>query len=108
MIGAASSMVNVGSQLVEVTHVTVSLPTLPKVFDGLTMVQTSDWHMGEWMSLNKMLSAAEQINDLKPDVIVHTGDYVGRALKNVLSNVTQTLQAFQASEGIFGALGNHD
>ena len=101
-------MINVEPRLAEVTRVTATLPNLPDAFDGLTLVQTSDWHMGEWMTLDKMLSIAQQINALKPDMILHTGDYVGRALKNVLSDVTQSLQAFEAREGIYGTLGNHD
>lgn len=107
-IGGSAYITKIEPGLIEVTHVTVPLPNLPKSFDGFTMAQVSDWHLGEWMTRDRMLDIARQTNDLQPNVIVFTGDFMSHVLPSTLSDITQSVQAFKASEGIFGTLGNHD
>src|SRR5258708_36022633 len=60
------------------------------------------------MTLDKMLAIAKQTNDLNPDVIFLTGDFMSRVLPTTPSDITRSVQAFQAPEGIFAILGNHD
>jgi predicted MPP superfamily phosphohydrolase len=92
----------------EITRLRVALPNLPRAFDGLTLVQVSDLHMGEWMTLSRMQYVAEQVNALRPDVIALTGDFVGALRADTPSELSRSLRALRAREGIFGVLGNHD
>ncbi len=102
------TMINVEPNLAEVTRLTIALPNLSPAFDGLTIVQISDWHLGKVMTSKKMLAIARQTNELAPDVIVHTGDYIDHIIMTNVSEITRSAEAFRASDGIFGILGNHD
>ncbi len=52
----------------QVTQKTLKFETLPKAFDGLRLVQLSDVHG------NFLEGLVETIQNLKPDLIVCTGD----------------------------------
>jgi predicted MPP superfamily phosphohydrolase len=107
-IGGSAYATRVEPYAIEVTHLTLPLRNLPAAFDGLKLVQLSDWHLGDWMTTEHMLTIASQVNSLKPDVIVATGDFVSRIWRPTPSSVTHSLEAFQAPEGVFAVLGNHD
>ena len=47
----------------------VTLPSLPKSFAGLKIVQISDLHLGSWIWKNEMENAVEIINNQNPDMI---------------------------------------
>jgi predicted MPP superfamily phosphohydrolase len=95
-------------EAVEITKVTIPLPNLPEAFDGYSVVQISDWHLGEWMTLDRMLDIARQVNDLKPDVILMTGDFISKNQYHLHQKLTRAMSAFHARDGIFAVLGNHD
>ena len=107
-IGGSAYITTIEPGLIDITRLRIPLPNLPQAFDGLTIVQVSDWHLGEWMTLDKMLAIAKQTNDLNPDVIFLTGDFMSRVLPTTPSDITRSVQTFQAPEGIFAILGNHD
>ena len=107
-IGGTAYATRVEPYALEITHLTLPLPNLPPAFDGLTVAQISDWHLGDWMTSEQMLVIAEQVNALKPDVIVVTGDFVSRIWRPTPSAITHSLEALQAPEGVFAVLGNHD
>ena len=107
-IGGTAYATRVEPYALEITHLTLPLPNLPPAFDGLTVAQISDWHLGDWMTSEHMLTIAEQVNALKPDVIVATGDFVSRIWRPTPSAITHSLEALQAPEGVFAVLGNHD
>src|SRR5258707_10051871 len=93
---------------VEVTQVTLWLPNLPHEFDGFNLIQISDFHLGEWMTIDHMLELARQTNALKPDALVLTGDFMSRGQPETYENVRRSVAALHATEGIFAVLGNHD
>lgn len=107
-IGGTAYATRMEPYALEITHLTLPLPNLPPAFEGLTLVQISDLHLGEWMTTEHMLVIADQVNALKPDVIAVTGDFVSRIWRPIPSAVTQSLEAFRAPEGVFAVLGNHD
>ncbi len=93
---------------VEVTRVTIALRHLPAVFDGFTIVHLTDMHMGGWMTPEHMLAAAEYVNELEPDVIAITGDFIHHLCNLSPAALTRSLSTLRAKEGIVGVLGNHD
>lgn len=107
-IGGAYYTTRIEPENVGVSQVSIPLRNLAPSFNGLTIAQVSDWHMGEWMTLEHMLAIAAQTNALKPDIIALTGDFVSAIWSNTPGEVTRVLQTFNAPQGIFATLGNHD
>lgn len=93
---------------IEITRRTIRLHKLPPAFDGFTIVQISDLHMGEWMTLERMLSAVERVNALDADVVAITGDFVTLIRRTTPDQITTALRQLRAREGVIGILGNHD
>jgi predicted MPP superfamily phosphohydrolase len=92
----------------EVTRVTIPLRRLPPRFDGFTIAQLSDMHLGGWMTVEHMLAVAECVNALQPDVIAITGDFVHEFWNMSSVELTHSLSTLRAKEGVIGVLGNHD
>ncbi len=96
----------------------VVLPRLPAVFDGFTIVQLSDFHYDE-RSAVPIRAAVEMVNNLHPDLVVLTGDFVTvpmfhrrfRAAKRAAESAqpcAQLLAQLHARIAIVSVLGNHD
>jgi predicted MPP superfamily phosphohydrolase len=54
----------------------ISLARLPREFDGLTIAHLSDFHHDSTSSAELIQDAVRTTNELEPDVVVLTGDYV--------------------------------
>ncbi len=88
-------------------EVDVSIDGLPESLQGLRIVQLSDIHLGSWANKAPMEKAVAIVNDLKPDLVLFTGDMV-----NYSSNETEgyetILSKVKAKMGVYAILGNHD
>jgi predicted MPP superfamily phosphohydrolase len=81
---------------------------LPKAFDGLKVVQISDFHIGSFMSnIEKVEEAVEIINDQNPDLLLFTGDFVNN-VSSEIDNFLPILKKLKANVDKFSILGNHD
>ena len=81
---------------------------LPQNFNGLKIVQISDLHLGSFYFRYHILGRAiETINNLKPDIIVFTGDLVNN-FSWELKGWSSVLEKLEAKDGKFSVLGNHD
>lgn len=86
----------------------IKFPNLPKAFDGFRIVQLSDLHLGSFVNdFDEITPAIEMVNNLKPDLIVFTGDMV-----NVHSREAEPwieiFSKLQATYGKYSIFGNHD
>lgn len=95
-----------GTDRLRVRRVTISVPNLPKSFDGYRIVQFSDIHLGSMRS-ELLERAVEQMNGLRPDMIVFTGD-IQNMRPDELTRHTSTLCRLHAKDGVYSVLGNHD
>jgi predicted MPP superfamily phosphohydrolase len=97
----------------------IPLVRLPNVWDGLTIVQLSDFHYDEHFSLVPIRKAIEMANQLRPDLIVLTGDFVtvpplfkhfhsGKQAARAAEPCAALLGQLRSPLGIFAVLGNHD
>lgn len=93
---------------IEVTRLNIPLRHLPPAFDGLTIAQLSDMHLGAWMTVERMERVAEYVNDLQPDVIALTGDFVHLLRAPSRDDLIRSLGTLRAKAHIVGVLGNHD
>lgn len=84
------------------------LENLPPAFDGFTIVQLSDIHLGSFgESYPGIRKLIEEVKKLQPDLIVFTGDMIN----NFASEMDPWIPAFQqlqAPYGKFAITGNHD
>jgi predicted MPP superfamily phosphohydrolase len=85
----------------------IRLKRLPKAFDGFRIAQLSDIHVGPFMTEDQIRRYAAIANELKPHLIVLTGDYVTWDAKTE-DSVVAALSGLKAPFGVFGCLGNHD
>jgi hypothetical protein len=86
---------------------TVTLPNLPKNFDGITIAQISDIHSGSFFNKTAVKGGVDLLMEQKPDVIFFTGDLVN----NEASEVKEYMDVFnklRAPLGVFSVTGNHD
>ncbi len=81
---------------------------LPECFEGKTMVQISDIHVGSFFKyFSKVEGAVEMINQLNADFVVFTGDMVNNLASEMLPWIP-IFSKIKAKEGKFSILGNHD
>jgi uncharacterized protein len=97
----------IGRLDVETTHRRIVLDRLPKAFDGFRMAQLSDLHIGPFMSAREIRRVVAMTNELKPDLMVLTGDYVTWD-PSTQAVVVDVLAGLKAPLGIIGCLGNHE
>lgn len=96
----------VGTDRLNVRQVTIESDDLPKAFDGYRIAQFTDVHLGS-MKDELMLRAVTAINDMRPDLIVFTGD-IQNMRPEELPRFAQTLKRLKAKDGVMSVLGNHD
>ncbi len=80
---------------------------LPEAFDGFTITQLSDIHIGSFDNKEEVERGLKMATNLNSDLIVFTGDLVN----NVSSEAEPWISSFQllkAPQGVFSILGNHD
>ena len=97
-----------GWKRVETDDIVLSFPNLPATFDGYTMVQLSDFHIGTYLASPSTVSAiVDKVNSLNPDLIVFTGDLVNGSASEI-EPFMHDLKRLKARDGVLSVLGNHD
>lgn len=96
----------VGTDRLNVRQVTIEFDDLPTAFDGYRIAQFTDVHLGS-MKDELMLRAVTAIDDMRPDLIVFTGDLQNMG-PDELPRFAQTLKRLKAKDGVMSVLGNHD
>lgn len=85
----------------------ITLPRLPRVFDGLTLLHLSDLHLD--MSPDMPAALAAAVENLSYDLCVFTGDFRARTFgpwKPALEAMSRVIP--RLSGPLYGVLGNHD
>lgn len=95
----------IASEYFEIADLEVHLTSLDPAHDGLRIIQLSDLHIGNGVPDGRIISAVREVNSLKPDLVVLTGDYVTNK-RDPLSRVPELLEPLNAPR--VGVLGNHD
>lgn len=107
MVAVAYGMTN-GWRRVVVKRANVVSAGIPRSFDGYTVVQLSDFHIGTYrQSPNTVAEIVEKVNAIAPDAIFFTGDLVNISPDEV-EEFVPVLAGMKAEDGIFSILGNHD
>lgn len=116
LIAAAGLAVYAGEierHFIEVTLHDVGIAGLPAAFEGVRIAQLSDIHMDEFSEPMFVEHAVKLVNELEPDYVFLTGDYVTHGLASrsfeigsawQCANILRKLNCRQR----YAVLGNHD
>ncbi len=91
----------------KVEPVSIFLKTLPDAFEGFRIVQLSDVHIGPLLHRDFLESVVAQVQALKPDAVVLTGDLVDGTVQQLAHHV-EPFKKLSAPFGIFFITGNHE
>jgi len=102
-----------------VSAMEIVLPRLPAAFNGFTIAQLSDFHYDEYFSAAPIKTAIEMVNNLRPDMVVLTGDFVtvpmfhrrfhtDKRAALAAEPCAGLLVKLQPRLGTISVLGNHD
>ena len=93
---------------IDVNRVDIEIAGLPDKFDGYTIAQISDFHVGTYGNdTSYVAKVVDTVNGLNPDVIAFTGDIVNSKTAELLPHISP-LSRLSAPDGVFSILGNHD
>ena len=108
-----------GRNNLKIEHVSLSFPNLPPPFHGFRIIQISDLHASFWVGRDYLMEVVREINRLKKDLVVITGDIITGSVNNFwkrwmpkinndyLSMVIDVLGNLDGGDKI-AVLGNHD
>ena len=93
----------------------IALRRWPARMDGFTLALLSDFHYDSYCSVHPLRSAIRMVNDLHPDLIVLTGDFVSVPFFGDpavgaadAEPCAQLLRQMHAPYGLVAVMGNHD
>ncbi len=91
----------------KIKYVNIPIENLPEDLDGFTIAQFTDLHVGPTIKKSFVEKVVAQINDLKPDLVVFTGDLVDGSVDSLREDV-KPLSNLESKYGKFYVTGNHE
>jgi uncharacterized protein len=91
----------------EITETEIWLRRLPPAFNGLRIVHLTDLHHSLFTPLETVNRAVHLANQLRPDLVALTGDYVTLS-PSYIWPVARALGKLRSRLGTYAVLGNHD
>jgi uncharacterized protein len=97
----------------EIVYRTIQIPRLPEPFSGLKIVQISDFHFHEYTEAAFVAAVVRKVNDVKPDLVLMTGDFVSSKPLPRHFSVKMSYECAEILSRIacplrYAILGNHD
>jgi uncharacterized protein len=94
---------------VEIVRRTMPIAGLPEGLVGKRIVQVSDLHVGNVVDQPYLLACMERVAELKPDIIVVTGDFMTCHQNEQVTRALEVVRELPAASlGRFAIPGNHD
>lgn len=92
-----------------INNIELESARLPKEFDGYKITHISDLHVGSMIHpKEELMSVRDLCNGLKSDIILFTGDLVDVRQEEITSEIEDILRSFEADDGVWSIMGNHD
>jgi predicted MPP superfamily phosphohydrolase len=93
----------------EFTYPTLPISGLPRELQGRTLAQISDLHVGPKVDDDYIVSSLRRVQELAPDFVVCTGDWITYRGASQLEQLRRILAHMPHGRlGTVGILGNHD
>lgn len=95
---------------IEVVRQPLSLPEIGSAWRGKRVAQISDLHFGGFYTLEQAQAVLKRLNELKPDLVVMTGDYLtrGGSIQRALQDLQEFLPELAKWFPVYAVRGNHD
>jgi predicted MPP superfamily phosphohydrolase len=90
-----------------VKRVRVPMANWPAAWEGMTVVQLTDVHVGHSLGRDFLDDLVAQVNALEPDIVAITGDLVDGSVE-YLGEAVAALGNLQARHGVYFVTGNHE
>lgn len=100
-----------GTKGLKVREYKIESTNLPDSFHGFKIVQFSDLHYLTTIKQKEVENLVNKINDLKPDIVVFTGDLIDETknpTEEELNVLVNSLNKINATTGMYAIKGNHD
>ncbi|MCC2546617.1 metallophosphoesterase [Hymenobacter sp. BT175] len=94
----------------EFVHLKMPVRNLPPALAGKTLMQISDIHVGKRFDYHFLIESFKKAQEVNPDFVVYTGDFVSADKEQVEFSALQEVLAscVKGRLGTVGILGNHD
>ncbi len=92
----------------DLVEVNVEIKDLDPVFHDYKIVNLSDLHLGQWLTVEYLEGVIDIVNSQEPDMVALTGDYVSYILDDVAEDLERCLSMIEVKDSSFAVLGNHD
>lgn len=93
----------------------IALRRWPARLEGFTIALLSDFHYDPYFSVHPLRASIDMVNDLHPELIVLTGDFVSEPFfgdrakaASAAEPCAQLLRQMQTRYGLWAVMGNHD
>ncbi|MFZ5857584.1 MAG: metallophosphoesterase [Chloroflexota bacterium] len=103
---------------IDITQLSLKLPRLDPAFKGLKLVQISDFHLGQWLTKERLDEVIRLVLEQSPDYVLLTGDFVEyrpykrpnewATYEKSLEIIRNSFSTLSASRPTLAILGNHD
>jgi uncharacterized protein len=100
-----------GTKGLEVHEYKITNNNVPTSFHGLKIVHISDIHYGRTIKLKELKDIIKQINIIRPDIVVFTGDLIDKDIDinySAATEITKELKNIHTKLGKYAITGNHD
>ena len=96
-----------GLQPPGIKRIAIPLKNLPRELSGFSIVHLSDLHLESYKSKKRMAYIVDKVNELKPDLVVITGDLIDSDVCEE-EVFCEHLKRFNVRYGILAITGNHE
>ena len=103
----AALAVGVPARWVRVRRLDVPIPSLPSAFDGVTIAQLTDLHVGPFVSRRRIRRWVALANELRPDFVFLTGDLIATG-ERFIEPLEDALAELRPVVATYAVMGNHD
>ncbi len=101
----------IGTKGLEVIENSIVDSELPGSFNGFKIVQFADIHYGQTTSINDIKKMVTKINELKPDIVIFTGDLFDNDIKvteDDINKLKEELSKIDANLNKYAVKGDND
>lgn len=111
ILGTGFYATEIEPKVLSVTRIDIENSYVQESFDGKTIIQFSDTHLGPDYTIDQLQSLVDRMNLLKPDMVVFTGDLFDNYAEYGSKNrrlAQKVLAKIEAPLGKYAVYGNHD
>ncbi len=101
----------ISTKIVSVREYRVINKKVPSEFNGIKVVQFSDLHYGSTIFINDLKKIVNKINELKPDLVVFTGDLIDQNYSLTIKEqeeISKALLKIDTTLGKYAVRGDED